>query len=123
MKRLIMVFITCAVCLTAMCDRLVTDSIAVRPGEYTRVYCTYYGTPHTSNRIECATLTSSKVKSLDATDIDGVDFKRYFQWEDEGMIKLEIDFEPVTLKRLKNAVITLDTVHGKVSSDPYKRNK
>lgn len=119
MRRQTALLISAAACLTAWSDRLVTDSIAVRKGEYTRAYCTYFGNPHTSNRIESATLSAGKNK-LDATDIDGVDFKRYFQWEDEGAIKLEIDFAPIDRKRLKNAVITLDTLHGKVSSDAYK---
>ena len=29
---------------------------------------------------------------IKANDIDGVDFERYFQWEDDGNIYIEIDF-------------------------------
>ena len=34
-----------------------------------------------------------------STDIDGVDMKRYFQWEDENYIEVEIDFPPMKKSR------------------------
>ena len=34
-------------------------------------------------------------KETDASDIDGVDFRRWFQWEDDGLIPLEIDLPPM----------------------------
>ncbi len=49
------------------------------------------GEPSTSCRIDSVTLTAGD-RSVEADDIDGVDFKRYFIWEDEGIIYLELDF-------------------------------
>lgn len=49
------------------------------------------GTPHTSARIDSVTFVSEK-RRIKANDIDGVDFERYFQWEDDGNIYIEIDF-------------------------------
>lgn len=84
------------------------DSIDFRP-DLTRVYGKLIGRPHTSNRVDDATLLSGK-KSLKANDIDGVDFKRYFQWEDEGEIVVEIDF-PAT-KRFNAAQLVITTPRG-----------
>lgn len=61
------------------------DSIDYR-SDLTRVYGKLIGTPHTSN---CITEISG------ATDIDGVDFKRWYQFEDDGIIDIEIDFPPM----------------------------
>ncbi|MDE6716280.1 MAG: hypothetical protein K2J74_07365 [Muribaculaceae bacterium] len=58
------------------------DSIDYR-SDLTRVYGKLIGIPHTSN---CITEISG------ATDIDGVDLKRWYQFEDEGIINVEIDF-------------------------------
>lgn len=73
------------------------------------------GRPHTSNRIDGATLTINKI-DYQAIDIDGIDFKRYFQWDDEGLIPLEIDFKLSKGKRLpkvtSKSIITLKTIHG-----------
>lgn len=49
------------------------------------------GTPHTSQRIDSITIIHNDAP-LKAVDIDGVDFERYFQWEDDGKIYIEIDF-------------------------------
>ena len=84
------------------------DSIDFRP-DLTRVYGKLTGRPHTSCRVDDATLLSGK-KSLKANDIDGVDFKRYFQWEDEGEIVVEIDF-PAT-KRFNVAQLVITTPRG-----------
>ncbi len=72
---------------------IVVDSIDYRR-DLTRVYCKAVGRPHTSNRIDAMKMIL-KDGSYVANDIDGVDFKRYFQWEDEGSIPLEIDFPPM----------------------------
>ena len=66
------------------------DSIDYRP-DLTRVYGRVQGRPHTSARIDEVQYVGNSA-SWKATDIDGVDFRRYFQWEDEGEIPLEIDF-------------------------------
>lgn len=49
------------------------------------------GRPHTSARIDSITLKSGHGQ-VAANDIDGVDFERYFLWEDDGRIYIEIDF-------------------------------
>jgi len=67
------------------------DSALVRPG-LVRVYCRVYGQPHTSQRIDAVTLVRQDDLRSQATDIDGVDFKRWFQWEESGVVNLEIDF-------------------------------
>lgn len=52
------------------------------------------GMPHTSNRIDCILLVNG-CDTIAANDIDGVDFKRYFQWEEGGVIDIEFDFPAV----------------------------
>lgn len=58
--------------------------------ELTRVYCTIAGRANTSSRI-----TSISFGGKNATDIDGIDLNRYFQFEESGKIDLEIDFPPM----------------------------
>ena len=84
------------------------DSVDFRK-TLTRVYGKISGRPHTSNRIDGVTMII-KGKKLVADDIDGVDFKRYFQWEDDGNIPIEIDF-PAT-KPINNFNIDFQTVRG-----------
>lgn len=79
------------------------DSIDYRD-DLTRVYGKLIGTPHTSQRIDAVTIRTSD-KSYDADDIDGVDFMRWFQWEDEGIIPIEIDFAPMSPLNRANLVI------------------
>lgn len=57
----------------------------------TRITVVVQGLPHTAQRIDDVVLHTGN-EQLHATDIDGVDFKRYFQWEDEGLIEVDIDF-------------------------------
>jgi len=82
-----------------------------------RVRCTLTGIPHTSSRIDSVTATVGG-QILKATDIDGVDFGRYFQWEDEGAVHVDVDLN------LTRSFTTLDTIrfhtiHG-VYSVPFK---
>lgn len=71
---------------------LIVDSVDFRK-DLVRVYGKLIGKPHTSNRIEEISVCSgNQLKKLNATDIEGIDFKRWFQWEDDGAISLEIDF-------------------------------
>ncbi len=63
--------------------------------DLTRVYAEIIGIPHTAARIDSMTLILPSGKSLSWTDIDGIDANRYFQWEDNGRISIEIDFPPV----------------------------
>lgn len=88
---------------------VVVDSVDFR-SDLTRVYGRLVGRPHTSGRVDTASLLSGK-SSWDATDIDGIDFKRYFQWEDDGEISVEIDFP--AMKPLKTARLALMTARGK----------
>lgn len=57
-----------------------------------RLSATLTSMPHTSWRVDSITLNVPGNGAVGASDIDGIDFKRYFQWEDEGEIDLEIDF-------------------------------
>lgn len=78
---------------TSTSDNVLTftvDSIDYRQ-DLTRVYGRVQGRPHTSARIDEVQYIGDRA-AWKATDIDGVDFRRYFQWEDEGEIPLEIDF-------------------------------
>ena len=70
--------------------KMMVDSIDYR-SDLTRVYGTLVGRPHTSNRIDGIVAVQGE-KTFDATDLDGVDMKRWFQWEDDGLIPVEIDF-------------------------------
>ncbi len=73
---------------------LVVDSVMFRD-DVTRVYGHITGLPHTSARIDGFIITSDprgKLGAGRATDIDGFDFERRFQWEDSGDIPVEIDF-------------------------------
>ena len=77
-------------------------SIDYRP-DLTRVYGTLVGRPHTSERIDELTIMTPGGKVISSTDIDGVDMKRWFQWEDDGAIEVEIDFP--AMKQLKSFTI------------------
>ena len=68
------------------------------------------GIPHTSNRIDDVVLYN-RGKEYHATDIDGVDFNRYFQWEDNGVISIEVDF-PRCKKFAATDSVKFITVHG-----------
>lgn len=84
------------------------DSVDFR-SDLTRVYCKFSGLPHTSHRVDSATLETDG-KIYPGNDIDGVDFKRYFQWEDDGIIMIEIDFPAMT--NFKFARLCLSTPRG-----------
>lgn len=72
--------------------------IEFRP-DLTRIYGRLIGCPHTSGRIDALSLSQPGGKTMVSTDIDGVDMKRYFQWEDENFIEVEIDFPPMKKPR------------------------
>lgn len=75
-----------------------------------RVSCALIGIPHTSSRIDSvfATINGKRYK---ATDIDGVDFNRYFQWEDEDAVEVDVDI-PCHKQPVKKDSIFFHTVHG-----------
>ena len=66
--------------------------------DLTRVYGFLIGKPHTSGRIDEMIFVASTGEKLDATDIDGIDMKRWFQWEDDNAIYVEIDFPPMRIQ-------------------------
>lgn len=76
-----------------------------------RIGLTLLGVSHTSSRIDSVKILLHDGRSYKATDIDGVDFERYFQWEDDGSIPVEIDF-PKTGNYLSGDSIVFYTVHG-----------
>lgn len=94
---------------------LLADSIDFRP-ELTRLYGRLSGVPHTSGRIDVILISGSSLKEhLTATDIDGVDFKRWFQWEDDGIIPVEIDFP-----KMKPSDVYLIQVEGPKGESQWK---
>ncbi len=87
---------------------LTVDSIDYRK-DLTRIYGHLTGTPHTSARIDAVTLTSEG-RLRECSDIDGVDFNRYFQWEDDGRIAIELDFQ--AMPPVREGMITIKTPRG-----------
>ncbi|WP_290043069.1 hypothetical protein [uncultured Muribaculum sp.] len=87
---------------------LVVDSIDYR-ADLTRVYGKLVGRPHTSQRIDEIVLKCTDM-TYGANDIDGVDFKRWFQWEDDGVIPIEIDFPK--MNTLQSGVMIITTPRG-----------
>lgn len=70
---------------------LTVDSIDFRK-DLTRMYGKITGRPNTSDRFDRITLVKPDGVMVESTDIDGVDMERWFQWEEDGRINLEIDF-------------------------------
>ena len=117
-KMLMLAALTlCSVSLNARCVKvkssrssgapeLKVDSIDYR-ADLTRVYGVLTGTPHTSHRIDAIKLLHN---GAIATDVDGIDFKRWFQWEDEGELRVEIDFP--AMKQRSAIVMEASTPRG-----------
>jgi len=76
----------------------------------TRIGIDMLSMPSTSSRVDSATIVNGKIKKR-AIDIDGVDFGRYFQWEEEGVRYIELDF-PKQKRIIDGAKVILHTVHG-----------
>ena len=72
------------------------------------------GIPSTSQRIDGIDLVDGKTV-IPATDIDGVDFKRYFQFEDTGVQVIEVDF-PFKGSIPKTATLLFHTEKGEVKA-------
>ena len=83
---------------------LLADSIDFR-SDLTRIYGRLSGVPHTAGRIDMLMMQAPGGEPRQFTDIDGVDAERWFQWEDDGVIAVEIDFPP------------LDKVPGQITVD------
>ena len=77
-----------------------------------RISLCLVGIPHTSQRIDSIDLIVGKQK-IAATDIDGVDFERYFQFEDDGVQVIEVDF-PFKGQLPKTAELIFHTVKGDI---------
>lgn len=88
---------------------VMVDSIDYR-ADLTRIYGRLAGRPHTSQRIDRVTLSTAGTAPAESTDIDGIDLKRWFQWEEDGIIPVEIDFPP--MRRAQVMTLTVETPRG-----------
>ena len=79
-----------------------------------RISLCLVGIPHTSQRIDSVDLIIGK-KLVKAVDIDGVDFERYFQFEDSGVQTIEVDF-PFKGTLPKTAKLIFHTVNGDITA-------
>ena len=95
-------------------DMNIIPDKAVKTDDGIRISLCLIGIPHTSQRIDSVDLRIDK-KNYPANDIDGVDFKRYVQFEDEGVITIEVDF-PFNGALPKNATLLFHTVNGDIES-------
>lgn len=77
-----------------------------------RIAVCLVGIPSTSQRVDSVDLIVGNDK-IAATDIDGVDFERVFQFEDTGVQVVEIDF-PFTGKLPRTANLIFHTSKGDV---------
>lgn len=87
----------------------------------TRISFELVSAPNTSSRIDSIAMINGAGRNL-ASDIDGVDFSRYFQWEEDGILKIEADF-PRTYKLADDASIVIYTVHGDIKATLPKKKK
>jgi len=85
----------------------------VKTDEGVRITVCIVGIPNTSQRIDGVDLVMGP-KIVKATDIDGVDFERYFQFEEDGVIVVETDF-PFKGIIPKTAKLVFHTVKGDVT--------
>lgn len=69
------------------------------------------GPSHSSSRVDSAKIFMADGLIYAATDIDGIDFNRYFQWEDGGVQSIEIDF-PMVADYSSADTLIFYTVHG-----------
>ena len=86
----------------------------VKTDEGIRISLCIVGIPHTSQRIDGIDLVMGP-KLVKATDIDGIDFESYFQFEDEGVQVIEVDF-PFKGTLPKNAKLIFHTAKGDIES-------
>ena len=87
---------------------LVIDSIDYR-ADLTRMYGKFVGRPHIFFFFLSITLHNGS-RSYAATDIDGVVFDRWFQWEEDGVIAVEIDFDK--MPEIKTGRLVIVTPRG-----------
>lgn len=111
-------YLTSSVNLKYEC-RVAVDSV-VFTDEYTRLYGKLYGKPHTSCKIEDITICVEKT-NYQASDVEGFDLKRWFQWEDSGIIPIEIDFSP--MKATDNFTLTFSSSRQIMTWSVTNKNK
>ena len=81
----------------------------VKTDDGIRISLCVVGIPHTSQRIDGIDLViGSKL-------IDGVDFERYFQFEDSGVQTIEVDF-PFSGTLPKTAKLIFHTANGDITA-------
>lgn len=80
------------------------DSVDFR-SDLIRVYGKIVGKPHVSFRFDNMILNVQKRESS-WIDIDGIDVKRWFQWENSPYMPVEIDFAPKAVKPGANFTIS-----------------
>lgn len=86
------------------------DSIMFRV-DVTRVYGKLTGPHNTSMRIDKIVMTAAG-KNTESNDIDGFDYTRAFQWEEDGVIPVEIDFAPMKERSTSSFVLSATTPKG-----------
>lgn len=92
---------------------LEVDSIMVRD-DVVRLYGKLLGTPNRSGLIESMMLRSGNI-TLPAVDTDGFDLERRFQWEEDGVIPIEIDFTPTQAQIVPPLTVDVLTDKGSFS--------
>lgn len=95
----------------------VVDSVDYRK-DLTRVYGRLIGAPHTSGRIDRISLAAPSGTMM-CSDIDGVDFNRYFQWEASGVINTEMDFP--AMRPAPKFEVTFRTPRGEFVTKAVKK--
>lgn len=87
------------------------DSIDFRK-DLTRIYGRFIGTPHVGIKIKQILLTTNFNAQYFATDTDGFDLDKYFQFEETPTFNVEIDFEPI--QPIPWVEITFVTANGTI---------
>lgn len=76
----------------------------------TRITVRLTSLPNTASRVDSVSLYTCDGRKFSALDIDGIDFKRYFQWEETGQINVDVDFP--RQNRLGCSRLVFHTVYG-----------
>ncbi|MDE6127079.1 MAG: hypothetical protein K2G30_08995 [Muribaculaceae bacterium] len=92
---------------------VISDKV-ISTDEGIRITLCLVGIPSTSQRIDGIDLVNGQTV-IPANDIDGVDFKRYFQFEDAGVQVIEVDF-PFKGTLPKSATLIFHTEKGDVQA-------
>lgn len=92
---------------------VISDKV-INTDEGIRITLCHVGIPSTSQRIDGIDLVNGETV-IPANDIDGVDFKRYFQFEETGVQVIEVDF-PFKGALPKSANLIFHTEKGDVQA-------